>query len=68
VSAIVPVPIGPEAEAVRIARSLQQQGFDVRAVRPPTVPPGTARLRITTGAHQERFQVEALATALKPFR
>jgi 8-amino-7-oxononanoate synthase len=67
VSAIVPVPIGPEAEAVRIARSLQQQGFDVRAVRPPSVPPGTARLRITTGAHQERFQVEALATALKPF-
>ena len=64
-SAIVPVPIGPDAEAVRIARSLQALGFDVRAVRPPTVPAGTARLRITTGAHLETAQVEALAAALK---
>ena len=63
-SAIVPVPVGPDAEAVRLARSLQAAGFDVRAVRPPTVPEGTARLRITTGAHLEDGQVEALILAL----
>ncbi|HEX9082982.1 MAG TPA: 8-amino-7-oxononanoate synthase [Holophagaceae bacterium] len=63
-SAIIPVPIGPDAEAVRIASDLQALGFDVRAVRPPTVPEGSARLRITTGAHLDAGQVEALAAAL----
>ena len=64
-SAIVPVPIGADAEAVRIARALQDRGFDVRAVRPPTVPEGSARLRLTTGAHLEDAQVEALLAALR---
>jgi 8-amino-7-oxononanoate synthase len=63
-SAIVPVPVGADAEAVRLAATLQQQGFDVRAVRPPTVPEGSARLRITTGAHLEDTQIEALIQAL----
>ncbi len=63
-SAIVPVPIGPDAEAVRIAQELQARGFDVRAVRPPTVPAGSARLRITTGAHLADAPVEALILAL----
>ncbi|MDR3685267.1 MAG: 8-amino-7-oxononanoate synthase [Geothrix sp.] len=65
-SAIVPVPVGADAEAVRRAEALQRQGFDVRAVRPPTVPEGSARLRITTGAHLEDGQVEALLRALLP--
>jgi 8-amino-7-oxononanoate synthase len=64
-SAIVPVPVGPDAEAVRLARILHVQGFDVRAVRPPTVPEGSARLRLTTGAHLEDAQVEALIQALR---
>lgn len=63
-SAIVPVPVGPDAEAVRLAGRLQALGFDVRAVRPPTVPEGSARLRITTGAHLEDAQILALAEAL----
>ncbi|WP_243323198.1 8-amino-7-oxononanoate synthase [Geothrix sp. SG200] len=63
-SAIVPVPVGPDAEAVRLAGRLQARGFDVRAVRPPTVPEGSARLRITTGAHLEDSQILALAEAL----
>ncbi|WP_257311030.1 aminotransferase class I/II-fold pyridoxal phosphate-dependent enzyme [Geothrix fuzhouensis] len=63
-SAIVPVPVGPDAEAVRLATSLQARGFDVRAVRPPTVPEGSARLRITTGAHLEDVQIQALVEAL----
>ncbi len=64
-SAIVPVPVGPDAEAVRLARILQARGFDVRAVRPPTVPEGSARLRITTGAHLEEGDVASLAAALR---
>ncbi|MBP1626500.1 MAG: 8-amino-7-oxononanoate synthase [Holophagaceae bacterium] len=65
VSPIVPIVIGSDADAIRVARGLQDRGFDIRAVRPPTVPEGTARLRITTGAHQEEADVEALVLALR---
>lgn len=64
-SAIVPVLLGDEARALVASAALQARGFDVRAVRPPTVPPGTARLRITTGAHLEDAEVDALITALE---
>lgn len=67
-SAIVPIPVGPDAEALRLAGALQAQGFDVRAVRPPTVPAGSARLRLTTGAHLTEAQVEALLGALRALR
>ena len=63
-SAIVPVPVGADAEAVRLAQALQGAGYDVRAVRPPTVPEGSARLRITTGAHLEDGQIEGLIQIL----
>jgi len=45
-SHIVPVVIGENHRALAVAEAMQAQGFDVRAVRPPTVPAGTARLRI----------------------
>jgi len=66
-SPIIPIIIGENERAVAIARELQAAGFDVRAIRPPTVPAGTARLRITVnqGLSEEvldRF-VEALAAA-----
>lgn len=64
-SAIVPVPVGADADAVRLAQSLQARGYDVRAVRPPTVPEGSARLRITTGAHLEESQLRVLALLLR---
>ncbi len=49
-SPIVPVIVGENERAVRIAAALQDAGFDVRAIRPPTVPSGTARLRISVNA------------------
>jgi len=64
-SAIVPVLIGADRDAVRVAAALQAKGFDVRAVRPPTVPEGSSRLRLTTGAHQRDEDVDALMSALK---
>jgi 8-amino-7-oxononanoate synthase len=67
-SAIVPVLVGPDAAAVGLASRLQERGFDVRAVRPPTVPEGQARLRITTGAHLQESDVLALAAALMEAR
>ena len=67
-SAIVPVLVGPDGEAVALAARMQALGYDVRAVRPPTVPEGQARLRLTTGAHLDEAQVRALAAALKAAR
>lgn len=46
-SPIIPVIIGENERAVAVAATLQEAGFDVRAIRPPTVPAGTARLRIS---------------------
>ena len=50
-SQIFPVVIGDNARTMRIAAALQADGFDIRGIRPPTVAPGTARLRpVTTAA------------------
>ena len=46
------------------ARSVQSEGFDVRAIRPPTVPPGTCRLRVVVHADHESAELDALARAL----
>ena len=59
-SPIIPLHIGEDSAAVALAEKLQAQGFDIRAIRPPTVPEGTARLRLSltlsvTAADIERF-------------
>jgi len=65
---IVSIPCGTDSAAVHSANSLQAAGFDVRAIRPPTVPPGTARLRISIHADHESSVVAALAAAIAACR
>jgi 8-amino-7-oxononanoate synthase len=60
-AAILPIPIGDNEAAVALASSLQSDGFDVRAVRPPTVPEGTARLRVVIHADHSEATIDALA-------
>jgi 8-amino-7-oxononanoate synthase len=66
---IVPWLVGDAGEAMRVANALRERGLDVRAIRPPSVPDGTARLRLTvTAAHRppdiERA-LEAIASVLE---
>jgi 8-amino-7-oxononanoate synthase len=63
-SAIVPVILGDAARAMAASRALEQQGFLVIAIRPPTVPVGTARLRITFTASHSEADVARLAAAV----
>ena len=63
-SPIVPVVVGEEEAALKAAGALLDRGLLVPAIRPPTVAPGTSRLRITLSAAHTAEQVEALAEAL----
>lgn len=61
---IVPVLLGNSDLALKAAAGVQQKGHDVRAIRPPTVAPGTARLRISVHANHSEEQIDRLAEAL----
>ena len=63
-TAIQPLVVGANAAAVALADALWARGFWVPAIRPPTVPQGTARLRITLSAAHTVADVDALGTAL----
>lgn len=63
-SHIVPIIIGDNENAVAIANALQADGFDVRAIRPPTVPAGTARLRVSVNVSLTDDQIERFVAAL----
>jgi len=63
-SPIQPLLIGASQAALNVAASLQRQGFLVVAMRPPTVRPGTARLRITLNAAHQEAQLDALLDAV----
>jgi len=64
VTAIQPVVIGDNRAALAVMRRLWDDGLWVPAIRPPTVPTGTARLRITLSAAHEDAHVDRLGTAL----
>lgn len=61
---IQPIIIGPNEEALRIAAALHARGLWVPAIRPPTVPKDTARLRVTLSAAHTHDEVAQLAAAL----
>jgi 8-amino-7-oxononanoate synthase len=63
-SPIVPVVLGDEGATLAAAAALLDQGMLVPAIRPPTVPVGTSRLRVALSAAHTGAQVDALATAL----
>ncbi|MGH9213989.1 MAG: aminotransferase class I/II-fold pyridoxal phosphate-dependent enzyme [Acidimicrobiales bacterium] len=63
-SPIVPVVIGSETDAKRAAAALAEHGLLVPAIRPPTVPPGTSRLRVALSAAHEDHQIDALLDGL----
>jgi 8-amino-7-oxononanoate synthase len=63
-SAIFPVILGSEHRAMEAAARLASDGFHVQGIRPPTVPPGTSRLRISLMATHGEEQVHALARAV----
>ncbi|MBK7903944.1 MAG: 8-amino-7-oxononanoate synthase [Proteobacteria bacterium] len=65
---IQPVLVGDEAAAVAASDALFDQGFWVPAIRPPTVPVGTSRLRFTFSASHTEAQVEQLLAALQALR
>lgn len=63
-TAIQPILIGDSEQAVAASSRLLEQGFWVSAIRPPTVPAGTARLRVTFSASHTEPQIDALLEAL----
>ncbi|SFP70132.1 8-amino-7-oxononanoate synthase [Sphingomonas rubra] len=61
---ILPLIVGDDVETMRLAAAVQAAGFDVRGIRPPTVPAGTARLRLSITLNIDADEVDALAAAL----
>ena len=65
---IQPVPVGDSAAALAVAAKLEEAGFFVPAIRPPTVPRGQARLRVALSALHSEADVERLLDALDSAR
>jgi 8-amino-7-oxononanoate synthase len=63
-SQILPVILGDEARTMKRAAQLQAAGFDVRGIRPPTIPEGTSRLRVSLTLNVGEADIDALAEAL----
>ncbi len=59
-SPIQPIILGADARAMAFASALQEAGFDIRAIRPPTVPEGTARLRLMLTTHVTPSDLDAV--------
>jgi 8-amino-7-oxononanoate synthase len=59
-SQIQPIIVGADTRAVALASAMQARGYDIRAIRPPTVPEGTARLRIAITLHADAAVLDCL--------
>lgn len=64
-SHILPIMIGSTIRALRIAERMRAEGFDIRAIRPPTVPEGTARLRIAITLNVDETAISRMLDCLK---
>lgn len=62
---IQPILVGGDTAALTLSHALEQQGYLISAIRPPTVPDGSARLRVTLSAAHTQEHVAGLLTALK---
>lgn len=63
---IIPIILGDDRRTMDIAAACQRAGFDVRGVRPPTVPPGTSRLRLSITRNVSHENIARLAAFLLP--
>jgi len=63
-SQIIPILIGEDEETLKLANTLKEQGFLATAIRPPTVPKGSARIRITLSSGHSKLQIDKFLTAL----
>lgn len=61
---IIPLLLGDEQKALNLAKTLEREGFYTVAIRPPTVPVGTSRLRLTLSALHQKSEIEALASTI----
>ena len=61
---VIPIILGDNTTAMNAARKLQQRGYDMRAIRPPSVPPGTSRIRISIHADMPLPLIEEAAHAV----
>jgi 8-amino-7-oxononanoate synthase len=65
---VMPLLVGDDRAALDLAVAVQRAGFDVRAIRPPTVPAGSARLRLSLTLHVGTAEIDALAVAVAEAR
>jgi 8-amino-7-oxononanoate synthase len=67
-SQIVPAVIGTEGDAMALAAALEARGLLAAAIRPPTVPPGTSRLRLALRAGHGEQDIDVLLEAIRTCR
>ncbi|MCD8497432.1 MAG: 8-amino-7-oxononanoate synthase [Alphaproteobacteria bacterium] len=66
-SQIIPIILGDDKCAVDAASDMQKAGYDIRAIRPPTVPENTARLRLSLNAQLTKPQIDSVISALADY-
>lgn len=66
-SPIIPVVLGSEADAIEISHKLLEEGMWIPAIRPPSVPKGTSRLRVTLSSSHTPNQIDKLSRAIETF-